>query len=122
MENWTRSRATDSSNTSPPSTVRSNDGTNPATEALQEMIREKRAATTRSRQPRPSLSRGVRGDRFALEDQQIQSSPLGPVTRRDRSSTGSRRSSGAVGKPATQKEMGLREMQDVSEISLSFFS
>ena len=87
--------------------------TNPAANRLQEMIREKRAHTQRAKANRESLPVNPQLNRLTSEQREVQSSPLAAGNRRERPSIGSRRTSGSAGRPVVQKEMGLREMQEV---------
>lgn len=113
INSQSRRRPAESSNTSP--SPASTQDTNPAAGMLQEMIREKRATSHRPRQIRDPLSRTSRSDRLDLDTREVQSSPIAASSRRERSTTITRQASGAPIKPTVQKEMGLREMQEVSE-------
>ena len=73
------------------------ENTDAAATALQNMIREKRTA---------------RHERFKLDDREVQTSPPINTKRRGNSSSGTRQPSSTATRPAVQKEMGLREMQD----------
>ena len=96
---------------STPSTASSKDA-NPATELLQDMIREKRAQTQRTQKTYDPVARTAGGEKSALDHRDVQSSPVTSASSRGRPSMGSRRTSGMNGKPVVQKEMGLREMQE----------
>ena len=71
------------------------------------MLREKKA----------QMHRQTSGQRNGLDNRNIQSSPIAPVSRRDTSSSTTRRSSG-MRSGSGPKEMGVREMEDVSTIRL----
>lgn len=94
-----------------PSAISSKDA-NPATELLQDMIREKRAETQRAKKTYDPLARMAGGDKSDRAARDVQSSPSTAASARGRPSMGTRRTSGANGKPMVQKEMGLREMSE----------
>ena len=96
---------------SSPSAASSKDA-NPATELLQDMIREKRAQTQRTKKADEPIARIASGQKSYPAHRDTQSSPLTLASTRGKPSMGERRASGANGKPAVQKEMGLREMSE----------
>ena len=63
------------------------------------------------------MHRQTSGQRNGLDSRNIQSSPIAPVSRRDTSSSSTRRSS-AVRSGSGPKEMGVREMEEVCTIRL----
>lgn len=74
---------------------------------LKDMLREKKA----------QMHRQTSGQRNVLDNRNIQSSPIPPMSRRDASSSSGRRSSGMrIG--SGPKEMGVREMEDVRTVRL----
>ena len=74
---------------------------------LKDMLREKKA----------QMHRQTSGQRNGLDNRNIQSSPIPPMSRRDASSSSGRRSSGMrIG--SGPKEMGVREMEDVRTVKL----
>jgi len=90
---------------------------NPTSTLLQDMLREKKAQTSRVKK-----TYDVDGQRNGLGDREVQSSPL--TTSREKSSVHGRRIS-AVGarQPSLPKEMGLKEMeQHLSKINKQNFN
>ena len=74
---------------------------------LKDMLREKKA----------QMHRQTSGQRNVLDNRNIQSSPIPPMSRRDASTSSGRRSSGMrIG--SGPKEMGVREMEDVRSVRL----
>lgn len=76
------------------------------------MIREKKAQTQRVRNTHDAVDKTSGRETTLSAHPGTQSSPLGATNLRGRPALGSRRASGANGKPAVQKEMGLREMSE----------
>ena len=74
---------------------------------LKDMLREKKA----------QMHRQTSGQRNGLDNRNIQSSPIAPVSRRDTSSSSTRRSSG-MRSASGPKEMGVREMEEVRTVRL----
>ena len=74
---------------------------------LKDMLREKKA----------QMHRQTSGQRNGLDNRNIQSSPIAPVSRRDTSSSSTRRSSG-MRSGSGPKEMGVREMEEVCTVRL----
>ena len=86
---------------------------NPANQMLQDMLRERRSHSRRTQAARSSLSRNMRVEESDLDSSELRSSPAGSGSRYKTSSVASRRTSTSVGRATVQKEMGLREMQEV---------
>ena len=74
---------------------------------LKDMLREKKA----------QMHRQTSGQRSGLDNRNIQSSPIAPTSRRDTSSSSTRRSSG-MRSGSGPKEMGVREMEEVRTVRL----
>ena len=91
------------------STAISNDA-NPAAGMLQDMIRERRATSQRSKKAFDPITRVTSDAKSELKE--TQSSPITSLSSRSRPSMTTRRASGANVKPMVQKEMGLREMSE----------
>lgn len=77
------------------------------------MIQEKRAEKQRTGK---ATSRQASSQKHELDIRDVQSSPITSTSTTDRPGLQARRSSGIAVKNSTvQKEMGLREMQEVSQ-------
>lgn len=83
---------------------------------LQDLLREKKAQTRRN-----DSFTGSRPQRHDLESRALQTSPLGPLTARERPNPSRRRSSAVVTKDASvPNEMGLRETDQVIYPTVNF--
>ena len=90
-------------------------GTKPTSALLQDMLREKKAQSQRAKKTCDPAN----GQKNALDDREIQSSPIAAMSPRDRLDAHSRRDSGV----GIRKEMGLKEMQEhISKMSKQNFN
>lgn len=88
---------------------------NPTSALLQDLLREKKAQTQRAPRTYDLDSRHPSRHGHDLDDRATQSSPLVPVAARERMITNGKRGSVSGGKdPSAPKEMGVREMEQVS--------
>ncbi len=94
-------------------------GTNPTSVLLQDMLREKKAQTQRVKKTYDPAN----GQKYGLDNRDIQSSPIASMGARDRSDAHSRRGSGAGVRNVTMpKEMGFKEMEEyISKINKQNF-
>lgn len=98
--------------TAPPTD--SGSGSNHGSTLLQDMLREKKAQSQRVNKSYGSSLQHFKGHDNGLDDRNTQSSPLASMSARERSD--SRRGSGVgLRKGSAPKEMGVREMEEVSD-------
>ena len=89
--------------------------TKPTSALLQDLLREKKAQSQRAKKTHDPAN----GQKNALGDREIQSSPIAAMSPRDRLDAHSRRDSGV----GIRKEMGLKEMQEhISKMSKQNFN
>lgn len=96
------------------------DGSNPSSKLLQDLLREKKAQSRKvekAQDPNPRMGLG-RNNSLAVRE--VQSSPIAPAANRDFSATHGRRSShfGRMDS-LTPKEWGMRELDEVSNTGLT---
>lgn len=103
------------------SDIEANDGSNPSSKLLQDLLREKKAQSRKVEKahnpnPRPGLGRNN-----SLPLREAQSSPIPSAANRDFSATHGRRTShfGRMDS-LTPKEWGIRELDEVSEAGLTY--
>lgn len=90
---------------------------NPTSALLQDLLCEKKAQTQRAPRTYDLNGRHANGKGHDLDNRAVQSSPLVPVAARERLSTNGRQGSASGGKDASAtKEMGVREMEQVSSL------
>lgn len=103
------------------SDIEANDGSNPSSKLLQDLLREKKAQSRKIEKAHNANPRLGLGRNNSLPLREAQSSPIASAANRDFSATHGRRTSHFERMDSlTPKEWGIRELDEVSEIGPTY--